>query len=55
MGYDPATQTNREIADFMSSDFAPAPDPNNIFIPLIRDVPEETPIRATYVLRLETN
>lgn len=52
MGYDPATQSNTEIADFMSSDFAPAPDPNNIFIPLIRDVPDETPIRATYVLRL---
>lgn len=53
MRYDPASQTNTEIADFISSDFAPAPDPNNIFIPLIRDDPDAPPIRATYLLRLD--
>ena len=54
MCYEPNTTEIREICDFVSSDFAPAPDPNVIYIPMIRNEEGETPIHATYRLRLDS-
>ncbi len=51
--YDPRTNEKRALCDFVSSDFAAAPDANIIYIPMIRDEEGATPIHATYRLRLD--
>lgn len=53
VSFNPENQERREICEFISSDFSPAPDPNTIYVPLIRDEEDSTPIHATYSLRLD--